>query len=81
MNCISSYTGRCKCDHNTTGHNCEKCASGFYGNALLGTPNDCKPCPCQEGGPCVQYGEGDDDSSVICLSCSTGYGGKFNFLQ
>lgn len=69
-------TGRCKCDHNTTGHNCEKCASGFYGNALLGTPNDCKPCPCQEGGPCVQYGEGDDDSSVICLSCSTGYGGQ-----
>ena len=34
------------CEHNTEGQNCERCASGFYGNPLRETPGDCKPCKC-----------------------------------
>lgn len=34
------------CLHNTIGKRCEQCAKGFYGNAMYGTADDCRPCAC-----------------------------------
>ena len=71
LSCAGS--GRCICQHNTVGASCERCAPGYYGYALAGTPNDCKPCPCPDGGQCVQLINGD----VACVGCKEGYTGQF----
>ncbi|KAK3087389.1 hypothetical protein FSP39_005285 [Pinctada imbricata] len=65
-------SGRCICQHNTEGDFCERCVSGYYGDARAGTPDDCKPCPCPDGGPCVQLPGGD----VVCTQCKPGHGGN-----
>ncbi|XP_028035475.1 laminin subunit gamma-1 [Bombyx mandarina] len=64
-------TGFCICKHNTTGSNCELCAKGFYGNAIAGTPDDCKPCPCPKDSGCIQL----MDQSIVCTDCPDGYAG------
>ena len=44
-------TGEClRCIDDTAGFNCEKCKSGFFGDALaprqIGDPKNCQPCQC-----------------------------------
>ena len=67
------FAGSCICGHNTVGDNCERCAPGFYGYALAGTPGDCKPCDCPDNGECVMLLNGN----VSCINCREGYGGEF----
>ncbi|XP_022829188.1 laminin subunit beta-1 [Spodoptera litura] len=51
------YTGKClQCLHNTAGEHCEKCAEGYYGNALEKT---CYPCNCSELGTNFTVGNCD----------------------
>lgn len=53
-------TGVCfNCLHNTTGDHCNKCVTGYYGDATRGTPLDCMICPC----PLAQ------ESNNFALSC------------
>ena len=77
---LSSYpsppSGACICQDNTSGLNCERCADGFYGNALKGTANDCTACPCPEGGPCIVL----PDELIACTACPSGYGGNITHI-
>ncbi|AVR29795.1 laminin-type epidermal growth factor [Three spot gourami iridovirus] len=45
-------TGEClRCLHNTDGFFCDRCAEGYYGNALTSDPNHkCKDCGCNVQG-------------------------------
>lgn len=53
-------TGVCfNCAHNTTGNHCEKCVTGYYGDATRGSSLDCMICPC----PLAQ------ESNNFALSC------------
>ncbi|XP_074471145.1 laminin subunit alpha-2 isoform X1 [Sebastes fasciatus] len=68
-----------KCQDNTEGDRCERCAPGFYG-VVRGHHDDCKPCACPLTNPennfsptCVT--EGYDD--YRCTACPEGYEGKY----
>jgi laminin gamma 1 len=65
-------SGECACRHNTDGHNCERCARGYYGNAVAGTPDDCQPCPCPEGGACIEVFGVSSAESPVCTECPEG---------
>ncbi|XDV20617.1 hypothetical protein PO909_025917, partial [Leuciscus waleckii] len=70
-------TGRClKCLGHTTGDHCEKCRSGYYGNALAKEPNPerkCKPCACNVAGTSGSPNDCHPDTgNCVCLSHVTG---------
>uniref|UniRef100_A0A4W5Q2S6 Laminin, gamma 3 n=1 Tax=Hucho hucho TaxID=62062 RepID=A0A4W5Q2S6_9TELE len=67
-----SETGVCVCIDFTTGPTCERCLGGYYGNALIGTPNDCRPCPCPDRTSCAQMTE---TGEVVCTNCPSGQRG------
>ncbi|XP_017797924.1 PREDICTED: laminin subunit alpha-1-like [Habropoda laboriosa] len=75
--------GECTtCEHNTVGPKCDRCAPGFYGVALNGTPNDCQRCACplliesNNFSPHCQLDDPIDvDSRYVCTQCPNGYTG------
>ncbi|EAT47381.1 AAEL001477-PA [Aedes aegypti] len=78
-------TGECGlCHHNTFGDTCERCLSGYFGNALLGNPNDCKKCACpleaetnNFSPSCLLKGGTEllNNTEYICTQCPEGYTG------
>lgn len=72
-----SVSGACECLDFTAGVTCELCLDGYYGNALIGTPGDCQPCPCPDRSSCAQIVE---TGQVVCTNCPTGQTGEVNHL-
>ncbi|NP_001123798.1 uncharacterized protein LOC100170549 [Xenopus tropicalis] len=75
-----SKTGACiRCRDSTTGRHCEKCLDGYYGDPILGSGQQCRPCPCPgypgsrnyHGSSCYA----DKDSHQIVCLCAPGYTG------
>ncbi|XP_075404028.1 laminin subunit beta-2-like [Tenrec ecaudatus] len=71
-------TGVCQaCQGATTGRHCERCLDGYYGDPVLGSGQQCRPCPCP-GYPAsgLYYGSSCHVDSVsgrvLCL-CAPGY--------
>ncbi|NXN47590.1 LAMC3 protein, partial [Rhinoptilus africanus] len=60
-------SGRClRCLYNTTGEHCERCRTGFYGDALAPDPaGKCAPCDCNPDGS-VPGQEGCDPGTGQC---------------
>ncbi|XP_026065723.1 laminin subunit beta-1-like isoform X1 [Carassius auratus] len=75
-----TVTGEClNCRGHTTGHNCERCESGYHRNTLLGSSEPCRPCMCPNGpGSGMEFAEScyQNPSSLqmVCV-CNSGYKG------
>ncbi|XP_048452171.1 laminin subunit alpha-3-like [Rhincodon typus] len=68
-------SGRCiDCRHNTEGDHCERCKSGFFGNAAQGT---CSSCPCPYTQPSNNFATqcGEINGAFQCM-CKPGYTGS-----
>ncbi|XP_047424502.1 basement membrane-specific heparan sulfate proteoglycan core protein isoform X3 [Mugil cephalus] len=74
-------TGICtSCLHNTQGELCEQCAPGFFGDATVGTPEDCQPCACPHTDPDNQFSptcESLGNGGYQCTACEPGYTGQY----
>uniref|UniRef100_A0A8C5T9A9 Laminin subunit beta-1 n=1 Tax=Malurus cyaneus samueli TaxID=2593467 RepID=A0A8C5T9A9_9PASS len=73
-------TGTClHCRDHTDGRHCERCQDGYYGNPVLGSGQQCRPCPCP-GYPGTRHYHGsschadDETHHIVCL-CAPGYAG------
>uniref|UniRef100_A0A8C1MZV7 Laminin, beta 1b n=1 Tax=Cyprinus carpio TaxID=7962 RepID=A0A8C1MZV7_CYPCA len=75
-----TVTGEClNCRGHTTGHNCERCESGYHRNTLLGSSEPCRPCMCPNGpGSGMQFAEScyqnPNSLQMLCV-CNSGYKG------
>ncbi|MGH0140402.1 UNVERIFIED_CONTAM: hypothetical protein FKN15_011079 [Acipenser sinensis] len=73
-------TGVClTCRDNTSGDKCERCISGYYGNPVLGSGEQCRPCPCPDGPNSGRHfasscHQDNRNRQVIC-NCNQGYTG------
>ncbi|XP_059799850.1 laminin subunit beta-2 [Hypanus sabinus] len=74
-------TGVClNCRSPTAGTHCERCAEGYYGNPLLGSGEQCRPCPCPGvlgsgrnfANSCYQ----DSRTRQVLCNCQPGYTGS-----
>lgn len=66
------YHGNClECLNHTVGVNCERCATGYYGDPLQGTPEDCVKCPCPGNIDCFI----NEHHLVQCKYCPKGLSG------
>ncbi|XP_072552989.1 basement membrane-specific heparan sulfate proteoglycan core protein [Salminus brasiliensis] len=74
-------TGICtSCLHNTMGELCEQCATGYFGDASAGTPEDCQPCACPHTDPENQFSptcESLGNGGYQCTACQPGYTGQY----
>ncbi|XP_055635054.1 laminin subunit alpha-1 isoform X2 [Toxorhynchites rutilus septentrionalis] len=78
-------TGECgTCHHNTFGGTCERCLSGYYGNALQGTAGDCNKCACPLAEPSNNFSPSCqlkggigfiNTTEYVCTQCPEGYTG------
>uniref|UniRef100_A0A8C9G8K1 Laminin subunit beta-1 n=1 Tax=Pavo cristatus TaxID=9049 RepID=A0A8C9G8K1_PAVCR len=73
-------TGSClHCRDHTTGRHCERCQDGYYGDPVLGSGQQCRPCPCP-GYPGTRHYHGsachadEETHHIVCL-CAPGYAG------
>ncbi|XP_053324821.1 laminin subunit beta-1-like [Spea bombifrons] len=73
-------TGTCiGCRDFTSGRHCDKCLDGYYGDPILGSGQQCRPCPCPgfpgsrnyHGSSCYADRE---SNHIVCL-CAPGYAG------
>ncbi|TRY94415.1 hypothetical protein DNTS_027949 [Danionella cerebrum] len=62
----------CLCKPGYSGHRCERCALGYYGNPLAET-GSCRPCDCVNGYACDPFTggcyEADDPHAEHCFEC------------
>ncbi|XP_036959999.1 basement membrane-specific heparan sulfate proteoglycan core protein isoform X7 [Acanthopagrus latus] len=74
-------TGICtSCLHNTQGGLCDQCAPGFFGDSVVGTPEDCQPCACPHTDPDNQFSptcESLGNGGYQCTACQPGYTGQY----
>lgn len=70
---LISVPGVCECSDFTAGTTCERCRDGYHGNALIGTPVDCQPCPCPNQSSCTQIAATEQ---VVCTNCPIGQTGE-----
>uniref|UniRef100_A0A8B9RS51 Laminin subunit beta-1 n=1 Tax=Accipiter nisus TaxID=211598 RepID=A0A8B9RS51_9AVES len=73
-------TGSClRCRDHTAGRHCERCQDGYYGDPVLGSGQQCRPCPCP-GYPGTRHYHGsachadEETHHIVCL-CAPGYAG------
>ncbi|XP_075218526.1 laminin subunit beta-1-like [Lycorma delicatula] len=75
------HTGACEnCEAATTGHNCERCIEGYYGDPRLGKDIPCRPCPCpgsaESGHSYAERCLLDADTQDVVCECDVGYAGS-----